>query len=293
VTGLEFERTSVATGIVLDVGGRPQRVKVPNDAAPAVRQTLQEALFAFHDVASIEEFNRVRGTDESGEPDAEEGADDLTFGSGIDPLVTDREDDPARGVEDPFAAESAGEGTASDEPVADEGRDEPAAVDDPLSADGSPAPDADAGDGSAGADTGDEATGAEDRAATGSTQGSGGDADATTDDGGDETTTEARSGGAGTTGAPADAADTDDPADVGDDSATTEGRDEGADDRDARRGDDRDPAAADGQAVATREDVAAVGARLEELTDAVDRQNELLKRQHRAMKQLVEELEDE
>ena len=107
VTGLEFERTSVATRIVLDIRGHPQRVKVPNDDAALLRRTLQEALFEFHDVGSLEELNRRLGEDdEVDDVAAADGSDDLTFGSDIDPLVTDREEDLAKGVEDPFAAES-------------------------------------------------------------------------------------------------------------------------------------------------------------------------------------------
>ena len=54
VTGLEFETGSVATQIVLAVDGRPQRIKAPNDEAPLLRRTLEEVLFAFHDVESVE-----------------------------------------------------------------------------------------------------------------------------------------------------------------------------------------------------------------------------------------------
>ena len=121
VTGLEFERTSVATRIVLDIRGHPQRVKVPNDDAALLRRTLQEALFAFHDVESLEKLNRRLGEDD--EVDgvaATDETDDLTFGSDIDPLVTEREEDLAKGVENPFAAESTPEADpaeGSDDPT--------------------------------------------------------------------------------------------------------------------------------------------------------------------------------
>ncbi|MFC7194176.1 hypothetical protein ACFQL4_05070 [Halosimplex aquaticum] len=39
----------------------------------------------------------------------------------------------------------------------------------------------------------------------------------------------------------------------------------------------------------SRDEYEALAERVEELTDAVDRQNELLKRQHRALKQLVQQ----
>ena len=121
VTGLEFERTSVATRIVLDIRGHPQRVKVPNDDAALLRRTLQEALFEFHDVESLEKLNRRLGEDdEVDDVTAADETDDLTFGSDIDPLVTEREEDLAKGVENPFAAESTPEADpaeGSDDPT--------------------------------------------------------------------------------------------------------------------------------------------------------------------------------
>lgn len=88
VTGLEFEAGSVATQIVLVVDGRPQRIKAPNDEAPKLRQTLQEALFDFYDVESVAELNETVAPAETA-PDAEDesDSDDLTLDSGIDPLV--------------------------------------------------------------------------------------------------------------------------------------------------------------------------------------------------------------
>ncbi|PSQ05769.1 hypothetical protein BRC92_01640 [Halobacteriales archaeon QS_4_69_31] len=108
VTGLEFERASVATSIALAIDGRPQRVKVPNDNAPVVRQTLEQALFEYYDVGSLEELNRVVGDDIDGTDD-DEGTSDLDFGPGIDPLVTDDEDEPLGDpTADAFAADDTG-----------------------------------------------------------------------------------------------------------------------------------------------------------------------------------------
>ncbi|MFC7194177.1 hypothetical protein ACFQL4_05075 [Halosimplex aquaticum] len=110
VTGLEFERASVATSIALSVDGRPQRVKVPNDKAPVVRQTLEEALFGYYDVGSIDELNRVVGADDATDAgdvetaDADDGG--FAFGDDFDPLVSDEDDnltdpvDPAGGPEE-------------------------------------------------------------------------------------------------------------------------------------------------------------------------------------------------
>lgn len=86
VTGLSFEEGSVATQLVLGIDGRPQRIKAPNDEAPLVRQTLQEVLFEFHGVDSIEELNdRLRPAE--GEPDLEDDAVGYGLDADIDPLV--------------------------------------------------------------------------------------------------------------------------------------------------------------------------------------------------------------
>ncbi|MBX0287435.1 DUF7115 domain-containing protein [Haloarcula salinisoli] len=90
VTGLDFEKGSVATAIVLVVDDRPERIKAPSDQAAAVRKTLQEALFAFHEVASLSDLNAKVATDAEDEPDDSSG---LGLESGIDPLVSDDDDE--------------------------------------------------------------------------------------------------------------------------------------------------------------------------------------------------------
>jgi len=87
VTGLDFEKGSVATAIVLSVNDRPERIKAPSDQAPAVRKTLQEALFAFYEVSSLAELNAAVSVDP--EDAADEGGEELGLESGIDPLVSD------------------------------------------------------------------------------------------------------------------------------------------------------------------------------------------------------------
>ena len=75
-TGLEFEEGSVATAIVLSVDGRPERIKAPSDKAPSLRRTLQQALFAYHDVSSLEALNEQIGDDD--EDDAGQETADAT-----------------------------------------------------------------------------------------------------------------------------------------------------------------------------------------------------------------------
>ena len=90
VTGLDFEEGSVATAIVLSVNDRPERIKAPNEQAPAVRKTLQEALFAFYEVSSLAELNAAVSVDP--EDAADEGTGGLGLESDIDPLVSDEAD---------------------------------------------------------------------------------------------------------------------------------------------------------------------------------------------------------
>ncbi|MDS0278092.1 hypothetical protein NDI85_09825 [Halomicroarcula sp. S1AR25-4] len=89
VTGLDFEEGSVATAIVLSVNDRPERIKAPAEQAPMVRKTLQEALFAYHDVSSLADLNAKVGTEPEDGSDAGGG---LGLESGIDPLVGDDEE---------------------------------------------------------------------------------------------------------------------------------------------------------------------------------------------------------
>ncbi|WIV67901.1 DUF7115 domain-containing protein [Natrialbaceae archaeon AArc-T1-2] len=85
VTNLSFEDGSVATQIVLEVDGRQQRIKAPNDQADEVREHLEQALFEYYDVTSLEELNEYVAPD-----DDDERTDDPAdaFGDGVDPLGT-------------------------------------------------------------------------------------------------------------------------------------------------------------------------------------------------------------
>ncbi|WP_254838010.1 DUF7115 domain-containing protein [Natronomonas marina] len=53
LTDLAFEEGSVATQVVLGVGGRQHRVKVPNEQAGRVRREVQSAVFDYHGVSSL------------------------------------------------------------------------------------------------------------------------------------------------------------------------------------------------------------------------------------------------
>ncbi len=87
LTDLNFEEGSVATRVVVEIQGRRHRVKVPNDQAGDVRRAVRDAVFDYHDVASMEELRTVvddGGTEAESEPEPEhEPETELT---GIDPV---------------------------------------------------------------------------------------------------------------------------------------------------------------------------------------------------------------
>ncbi|QIO23742.1 hypothetical protein [Haloarcula sp. JP-L23] len=119
VTGLDFEEGSVATAIVLSVNDRPERIKAPAEQAPTVRKTLQEALFAYHDVSSLADLNAKVGTEPEDGSDADGG---LGLESGIDPLVgddeeTDEDQSEQRSTQSAAAATQQQPSTADAEPA--------------------------------------------------------------------------------------------------------------------------------------------------------------------------------
>jgi hypothetical protein len=92
VTGLDFEEGSVATQVVISVGGRPQRIKAPSDDARRLRQTLENSLFAYHDVDSLDALNEKIGEDP--DPPSDSGTGGLGLDETISPLVGDADDEP-------------------------------------------------------------------------------------------------------------------------------------------------------------------------------------------------------
>lgn len=67
LSGLDFERGSVATQVVLETDSRRRRVKVPNEHAGSVKRDIQDAVFGFYGVSSLEELRA-----EIADPDADE-----------------------------------------------------------------------------------------------------------------------------------------------------------------------------------------------------------------------------
>lgn len=69
VRDVGVEEGNVASQLVLTTDRRTERIKAPNDQFRAVRESVEDALFAHHDVRTYEEFRRVVGADE--EPEEE------------------------------------------------------------------------------------------------------------------------------------------------------------------------------------------------------------------------------
>ncbi len=132
VTDLTFEKGSVATQVVLEVDGRQQRIKAPNDQARDVESKLSEALTAYHDVDSIEELRTANASEEE-EPAEQPGAGGVAFGEGVDPLEAnppstegDEELSAEQVIDDSGgtkAVETAGAAETSDDPAESGGDD--------------------------------------------------------------------------------------------------------------------------------------------------------------------------
>lgn len=96
VTGLDFEEGSVATQVVLQTAGRPERIKAPNDQARDLRERLEDALFSYHDVRSSAELAEKskeeaedEDSDDADEPDDEESGENggsVAFEDGVEAI---------------------------------------------------------------------------------------------------------------------------------------------------------------------------------------------------------------
>lgn len=77
VTGLGVEEGNVASQVVLETTGRTQRIKAPNEEFRDVRETIEDALFAYHGVSNAAEFEAAMGGDE--EESESTGAGEVSF----------------------------------------------------------------------------------------------------------------------------------------------------------------------------------------------------------------------
>ena len=143
LTGLDFERGSVGTQVVLETVDRRRRVKVPNEHAGTVRREIQDAVFEFHGVDSLDalraEIAEPEEEPDESEPDSASGEGDVSDGSSDDPT-----DDPEDGFvstkwsppadRDPAgsAPEPDGQSPAASTASPPDGRDEGSGGDDPT-----------------------------------------------------------------------------------------------------------------------------------------------------------------
>ncbi|PSQ63836.1 MAG: hypothetical protein BRD21_01310 [Halobacteriales archaeon SW_8_66_22] len=88
VTGLDFEDGSVATQIVVEVRGRPQRFKAPNDQAKLLERSLTDALSEYYEVGSLPALNDALADnlEEDAVGDQQPVASDIELDDSISPL---------------------------------------------------------------------------------------------------------------------------------------------------------------------------------------------------------------
>lgn len=86
VTRVDSEEGSVSTQIVIEVDGRPDRIKTPTDEAPKVQKHLTNAIRAFHGLGEGEDLNAALAPDEDIDEDAAEEPASMSFGEGVEPL---------------------------------------------------------------------------------------------------------------------------------------------------------------------------------------------------------------
>lgn len=91
VTNLELEHGSVSSELVIEVDGRPQRIKTPSEDAHEIRKTIEGPLLATHAVDSVAALRRQFDpeVEEPAEPDTEEDpvSDDTEAEDGLGSLL--------------------------------------------------------------------------------------------------------------------------------------------------------------------------------------------------------------
>lgn len=107
VTGIDVEEGNVSSQLVLETTTRTQRIKAPNEQFRDVRETVEEAVYAYHDAADAAEFERMNVDEDAGA-----ATEEVSFDSGVEPIDTSGvgEDDEAAadGAESSAGASAAG-----------------------------------------------------------------------------------------------------------------------------------------------------------------------------------------
>ena len=105
LTGLQFKQGSVGTEMTVEIDGYPQRFKVPNEHVREVKRTIQDAVFAFHDVTTLEQLRAAVEPEQPGqgsgsEPSRSEGAAPASLGElGAAELSMDAGPEPDQGTQ--------------------------------------------------------------------------------------------------------------------------------------------------------------------------------------------------
>jgi len=116
VTAVDVEEGTVSSQIIIEVDGRPQRIKTPSDRTREVRERVERALLDYHDLDSYAEFEQTVAPQEEPDADAASEADEDPFGSGVDPIDANPPelDDEGQIVEESATADAREETTSAD-----------------------------------------------------------------------------------------------------------------------------------------------------------------------------------
>ncbi|SEW27576.1 DUF7115 domain-containing protein [Halobacterium jilantaiense] len=110
VTGIDTEDGNVSSQLVLETTARTERIKAPNEQFRAVREAVQDAVFAYHGVDSAAELSAASAGDAS-----QTNTGEVSFGGGVDPIDTSgvgEDDDADAGSEREAAAGGGGSASA-------------------------------------------------------------------------------------------------------------------------------------------------------------------------------------
>jgi hypothetical protein len=82
VTDLDLEHGSVSSELVIEVDGRPQRIKTPSEDAHEIRKTVEGPLLATHEVDSVSAL-RAKFADDEAAVEAESAAEEPAAGETV------------------------------------------------------------------------------------------------------------------------------------------------------------------------------------------------------------------
>src|SRR6056297_794526 len=116
VTAVDVEEGTVSSQIIIEVDGRPQRIKTPSDRTREVRERVERALLDYHGLDSYAEFEQTVAPQEEPDADAASEANEDPFGSGVDPIDANPPelDDEGQIVEESATADAREETTSAD-----------------------------------------------------------------------------------------------------------------------------------------------------------------------------------